>query len=276
MCDWSCGVRNNDQPVVPPPSGGFAVEETLFDGYAPVLRSQTPPVVRDERLLMDAHGAIKVYYAPFEYINRTARVVLVGITPGPTQMVNANNEARRALMSGKSSQDTMRAAKDTAAFSGEPMRGNLIKQLNHWGVERWLGLTNAAALFSTDRHLVQTTSLLRYPVFVNDNDYSGAPDMMNHPLLKKHLLDHFVSEVTELNNAVFFGLGPMVQKILDRLIISGAIEKDRVIGGMLHPSGNNTYRVKYLTGSRVDPVPHATRPAPYDDGRRAFGDRFLS
>jgi hypothetical protein len=251
------------------------VGESLFDKYAPIFCSPAPPVVRDERLLIDERGAIKIYYAPFEYINRTARVVLVGITPGPTQMVNANNEARRALLSGKSSQDTMRAAKDTAAFSGEPMRGNLIKQLNHWGVERWLGLTDAAAMFSTDRQLVQTTSLLRYPVFVNDKDYRGAPDMIKHLLLKKHLLDYFVSEVTELDNAVFLGLGPMVQNILDRLVISGVIEKDRIIGGMLHPSGNNTYRLSYLAGSRGGPVPHATNPTPYDNGRRAFRDRFL-
>jgi hypothetical protein len=253
----------------------FTLVESLFEKYAPIFRSPTPPVVRDERLLIDEQGAIKIYYAPFEYINRDARVVLVGITPGPTQMVNANNEARRALTSGKSSQDTMRAAKDTAAFSGEPMRGNLIRQLNHWGVERWLGVTDAAALFSTDRQLVQTTSLLRYPVFVNDKDYRGAPDMMKHPLLKKHLLDYFVSEVIELNNAVFLGLGPMVQNILDRLTISGVIEKGRIIGGMLHPSGNNTYRVNYLVGSRDVPIPHATDPIPYDSGRRAFRNRFL-
>jgi len=190
-------------------------------------------------------------------------------------MVNANNEARRALMSGKSSQDTIRAAKDTAAFSGEPMRGNLIKQLNHWGVERWLGLADAAAMFSTDRQLVQITSLLRYPVFVNDKDYRGAPDMIKNLLLKKHLLDYFASEVTELDNAVFLGLGPMVQDVLDRLIIRGVIEKDRIIGGMLHPSGNNNYRLSYLAGSRDGPIPHATNPAPYDNGRRAFRDRFL-
>jgi hypothetical protein len=251
------------------------VVESLFDKYAPIFCSPTPPVVRDERLLIDEQGAIKIYYAPFEFINRDARVVLVGITPGPTQMVNANNEARRALMSGKSSQDTMRAAKDTAAFSGEPMRGNLIRLLNHWGVERWLGLTDAAAMFSTDRQLVQTTSLLRYPVFVNDKDYRGAPDMMKHPLIKKHLLDYFVSEVIELNNAVFLGLGPMVQNVLDRLVINGVIEKDRIIGGMLHPSGNNTYRVNYLVGSRGVPIPHATDPTSYDNGRHAFRNRFL-
>jgi hypothetical protein len=189
--------------------------ESFFDKYIAILRDAIPPVARDERLLIDEQGAVKIYYAPFEYINRAARVVLVGITPGPTQMTNANNEARRTLMSGKPSQDAVRAAKETAAFSGEPMRGNLIRQLNHWGVERWLGLKDAATMFSTDRQLVQTTSLLRYPVFVNGEDYRGVPDMTKHSLLRRHLLDHFVSEVAELSDAVFLGLGPAVQKTLD-------------------------------------------------------------
>lgn len=250
--------------------------DSLFDKFAPVICSPTPPIKRDPRLLIDEQGSIKIYYAPFEYVNRAARVVLVGITPGPTQMVNANNEARRALRSGKSPAEAMRAAKDTAAFSGEPMRGNLIKQLNHWGIERWLGLSDAAALFSTDRHLVQTTSLLRYPVFVNDKDYRGAPDMIKDPLLKKYLMQNFVSEVSELPDAVFLGLGPTVQSILDRLVISGDIPKHRVVGGMLHPSPNNTYRVTYLTGARSRAVPYATTTASYDDGRRAFSERFLA
>jgi hypothetical protein len=51
---------------------------------------------------------------------------------------------------------------------------------------------------------------------------------------------------------------------------------DRIIGGMLHPSGNCTYRINYLTGDRTKPIPYATNPAPYDQGRRAFQHRFLS
>ena len=156
----------------------------LIEKYAPVLCGATPPVVRDPRLLMDASGDVKIYYAPFEYINPSARIVLVGITPGPTQMVNANNEARRALQAGKSSVEAIQAAKSVGAFSGEPLRSNLINQLNHWGFHKWLGLTDSADLFSTSRHLVQTTSLLRYPVFVKGDDYRGSPDMTKHPLQK--------------------------------------------------------------------------------------------
>lgn len=246
-----------------------------IEKYASFLCQTKPPIVRDSRLLMDSSGPVSIYYAPFEYINPSARVVLVGITPGPTQMVNANNEARLALQAGKSSAESIRIAKNIAAFSGEPLRGNLIRQLNHWGFHQWLGLNNSSDLFSTCRHLVQTTSLLRYPVFINDDDYRGSPDMTKHPLLRKHLLENFVVEVEELRDAVFVGLGPQVQKVLDRLIHERVLKPNRVIGGMLHPSGNCTYRINYLVGERNSPIPHATNPAPYDQGRREFRKRFL-
>ena len=102
----------------------------LIEKYAPIICGSTLPVVRDPRLLMDASGDVKIYCAPFEYINLSALIVLVGITPGPTQMVNANNEARRALHLGKSRTEAIQAAKSVGAFSGEPLRSNLINQLN--------------------------------------------------------------------------------------------------------------------------------------------------
>lgn len=251
------------------------VSNRLIETFGSVLCDPFPPQVRDPRLLMDASGDVRIYYAPFEYINPRARIVLVGITPGPTQMASANNEVRRQLQAGKSSVEAIQAAKSVGAFSGEPLRSNLINQLNHWGFQNWLGLSDCADLFSTSRHLVQTTSLLRYPVFVKDDDYRGTPDMTKHPLLRRYLLENFVAEVDELKDAVFVGLGPQVQKVLDRLILERVLKPDRVVGGMLHPSGNCTYRINYLVGDRRTPVPHATNPAPYDQGRRAFRERFL-
>lgn len=193
----------------------------LIEKYAPILCGSTPPVVRDPRLLMDTSGDVKIYYAPFEYINPSARIVLVGITPGPTQMVNANNEALRALQAGKSSTEAIQAAKSVGALS-------------------------------------------------------GSPDMTKHPLLRKYLLENFAAEVEELKDAVFVGLGPQVQKVLDRLIQERVLKPDRVMGGMLHPSGNCTYRINYLIGDRSAPIPHATNPVPYDQGRRAFRERFVT
>jgi hypothetical protein len=204
----------------------------FFEKYSAVLRSTTPPVVRDTRLLMDTDGNVKVYYAPFEYINPKAKIILVGITPGPTQMVNANNVARQALIAGASATEAIKKAKEEGAFSGEPMRSNLIKQLDHWGFNSWLGINSTSELFGNARHLVQTTSLLRYPVFVNDDDYRGTPNMMKNPLLRKYLMNHFVKETHEMKDALFLGLGPQVQKVLDTLVnerVSRILCKRRLI-----------------------------------------------
>jgi hypothetical protein len=136
------------------------VNSHLIEKFASVLCE--PPRRRcATRAYWDANGEVKIYYAPFEYINPSARIVLAGITLGPTQIVNAKNETRRVLQAGKPSGEAIQAAKSVGAFSGKPLRSNLINQLNHWGFHKWLGLSDSADLFSTSRRLVQTTSLLR-------------------------------------------------------------------------------------------------------------------
>jgi hypothetical protein len=248
----------------------------LFEMFSPVIRAATAPVVRDPRLAMEPDGGdIQIYYAPFEYINPCAKIVLVGITPGPTQMVNANNIARKALQEGVNKENVIRSSKEGGAFSGEPMRGNLIRQLDHWGFHEWLGIESSHELFNKSRHLVQTTSLLRYPVFVRCDDYRGSPDMTKNPLLRKYLINYFVKEMDEMKDALFLPLGPQVQKVLDSLVAEKIIESERIVRGMLHPSGNNTYRINYLISDCRGSVPYATNPVPYDTGRKLFRRRIL-
>ncbi|MDR2092240.1 MAG: hypothetical protein LBP58_02835 [Azoarcus sp.] len=251
------------------------MKTTLLEKYAPCLCDAKRPQVRDPRLLMDADGDVEIYYAPFEYIHPDARIVLVGITPGSTQMLDANNEARDALQSGQSFADVLQAVKSSSVFNDEPLRTNLIRQFNHWGFHKWLRLSNSAKLFSTASHLMQTTSLLRYPVFVRDSEYRGSPDMMRHPLLRKYLLEYFVTEVEELPDALFIGVGPQVQRVLEHLVRYQILKPDRVLGGLVHPADNCTYRINYLVGDRSGPIPSRTYPAPYDEGREAFRKRFL-
>lgn len=250
------------------------MDDSLFCKFKPVITDPMPPKVRDPRLLIAKRDKFQIYYAPFEYVNPDARIVLVGITPGPTQMLNANKVARSALLRGRAAEDAMQQAKLTASFSGEPMRGNLIKQLDHWGVPQWLGVDSAASLFGAHTKLIQSTSLLRFPTFVEGKDYAGSPDMTRNSFLKGFLYDYFVEEIRQLPNAIFFGLGPKVHTVLAWLVREGAINAEQVASGMLHPSGNNTYRISYLISDRRTPVPHATNPVSYDAGRAAFRERL--
>ena len=60
----------------------------------------TADVTLGGRLLLNQSGELTVFYAPFDYIQRRARLVIVGITPGEQQARNALVEARRQLIAG--------------------------------------------------------------------------------------------------------------------------------------------------------------------------------
>ena len=55
-------------------------------------RGQTPA-----ELTIGDHGALSITYAPFDFINRSAELVLVGLTPGRTQAANAIEALQQAL-----------------------------------------------------------------------------------------------------------------------------------------------------------------------------------
>ncbi len=92
-----------------------------------------------DRKLLDAEpfvlgraGRLTVVYAPFDYINRSARVVLVGVTPGWTQMHSSYVEARSGIEEGKDTDAILRRVKRVAAFSGS-LRTNLVSMLDGIG-----------------------------------------------------------------------------------------------------------------------------------------------
>lgn len=157
----------------------------LFAKYAPLLVQSTEADITADptlgtKLIIDRTGDLTVSYAPFEHIQRSARVVIVGITPGAQQASNALVAARRKLLSGVEHASALAAAKVFASFSG-PMRTNLVAMLDHIGVNRWLGVSSTATLWSADECLVHFTSALRYPVFLAGKNYSGQPSMVATP-----------------------------------------------------------------------------------------------
>jgi len=222
----------------------------LFDQYATAIKGLSPDELNDvgslpSSLEMERDGAISSYYIPFEYINTQAKIVLVGITPGFTQTRNALLEAQKQLKAGASNQLALQAAKQTGAFSG-PMRPNLVAMLNYLKINEWLRIKTCDDLFGASSHLVQTTSALRFPVFVNNENYNGTPNMTKQPLLKKLLKEYFAEEAGMLKDAIYIPLGPKVSEALNWLGSEGLIDSSRVFDGMPHPSGANAERIAYF------------------------------
>lgn len=149
-------------------------------------------------------------YAPFDHVNLGARLVIVGMTPGRSQAAAALKVARKELDAGRSIAAAAEAAKVFASFSGEPMRGNLVRMLDLVGTPRLLGIATAAELWSGRNDLVHFTSALRYPVFVDGENWSGQPDMVRFPAMRNWLETYTGIELASLSDTVIVPLGPKV------------------------------------------------------------------
>ena len=201
-----------------------------------------------EPLLIRRDGDWATYYAPFDHINTTARVVLVGITPGLQQAGNALAALQSALRRGESEASALETAKKFASFSG-PMRPNLIALLDSVGLPAVLGIATTAELFGDRSSLVHYTSALRYPVTFKGNNYSGS-GIAKNSFTRHELLRWFPEETAKLPDAIYVPLGGAVEDALQVLVGEGALRNDQILGGLPHPSGANGERIAYFLGRK--------------------------
>jgi hypothetical protein len=232
--------------------------QSLFTNFAPMLHTIAESelraeIARPERLLIESADfrgkKLDVAFAPFDYVNPAAQIVIVGLTPGRQQLANALFAASRSLKNGNSEAEATREAKSYASFSG-PMRANLVAMLDDIGVNQWLGIPTTGSLWEAEAHRVQFTSVLRYPVFVDGANYSGAPAPLSSPLLRRQLLTWVASELPLFPCAVFVPLGPAVDEALQAAAREVGFDCCRVLSGLPHPSGANAERIAFFLGSK--------------------------
>jgi len=222
--------------------------------FTPIIKGLTPADLSDAaalraKLRVAVDGELEICYAPLDHVNVGAKVVIVGITPGHTQMVNAVVEYRRQLIAGAAPQNAMRSAKLTAAFSGA-MRPNLIQLLDGIGLQEALGIETCGDLFDASSTLAQTTSVLRNPVFLRGGNYNGTPNMVRHPLLRSQVLEFFAKDIASTPDAIFVPLGDRVAEALRWLASAGHLKHERIFDGLPHPSGANSERIAYFLGRK--------------------------
>lgn len=199
-----------------------------------------------EQFLLKKHGELEMYYSPHnEYINSEAKIVIVGITPGWTQMKTAFVQAVRSVHEGLSFEELLKAAKIAASFSGS-MRTNLISMLNDCDVAKALNIGNSELLFSDKRDLLHTTSVIKYPVFYQHKNYTGyLPKISQSSLMSHYAYNIFPKEIAQLNNdPLIIPLGKAVEKVLHTLICEKKLPENSYLFGFPHPSGANGHRKK--------------------------------
>jgi len=194
-----------------------------------LLKSINQKNVKDKKFFLEKEKNIEIYYAPFDYINSKAKIVIVGITPGLQQMLQSYEVINR----GKS----LKEVKDLSSFKGS-MRTGLIKYLDELKINDILKIKSCESLFNKDSKYLHTTSLVKYPVFDKGKNYSGA-----NILKKKILLDfiekNFLEELKTLKKSIIIPLGNTVSSTIEYLNNKYKLKLSCFLKGFPHPSGAN-------------------------------------
>ncbi|MBI2061314.1 MAG: hypothetical protein HYT87_16370 [Nitrospirae bacterium] len=229
---------------------------SLFERYGPFLASLPSRERYDHTdLLVPAlqiakEGALRVFYCPFDSENPEAKVIILGITPGWTQMEIACRTVRDALAAGNPEEDACRHAKLRASFAGS-MRVNLTRMLDALDLPRLLSIQSSSDLFGVARSLLHTTSAFRYPVFVGTRNYTGTnPRPSQSPFLMDFAREILASELESIPNAVLVPLGRSVEEVLQLLAVENRVRAGRWLSGFPHPSGANGHRVRLFSENR--------------------------
>jgi hypothetical protein len=198
-----------------------------------------------------AGGDLAMYYAPFDYVNARARIVIVGITPSWAETVAAWWVARQGLAQGLPWEGVLRLVKQEASFGGGTRR-ELVAMLDGIGVQRALGIGTSDLLFGPEAAgLVHATALLRYPVLARGRNYTG----WNPPLLKSGELREFgegllAGELRQMRSVLVVPLGALVERVLSGWIARGWLARGDCLLGFPHPSGANARRARVYAERR--------------------------
>lgn len=190
------------------------------------------------------NGNLKIYYAPFDYVNVEAKVVIVGITPGWTQMQKSFHVVKDVLNQGGSWEAALREVKKEASFSGT-MRINMIHMLDGIGLNKKLSISSCSELYAAKNTWIHSTSFLKYPVFYREKNYNGTSPSPLNPPLWSFVEKHFIEEISTFRNVLIIPLGKSVKRVISKLRKEGKLNDGPVyLENFPHPSGANGNRTR--------------------------------
>jgi hypothetical protein len=224
-----------------------------FDRFADAIRDLPVQIDRatllSESFRLYSDRQLSIYYAPFDHVNTRARLAVVGITPGWTQMEVAYRTARQGLLEARAREAILVSVKRTASFAGS-MRSNLVTMLDALGLPEVLG-TTTRSLFDEQRGLLHTTSAIRYPVFTAGKNYTGHhPRPLDTNILMAFVEERLAPELASLDTALIVPLGHAVERCLDHSVRRHQLPSDQCLFGFPHPSGANAHRARHFSERR--------------------------
>ena len=203
-----------------------------------------------EKYLVNSQGNIEIYYAPFDYINVNASIIIVGITPGWSQMEKSFKTVIKELTKNNDFSSAIKKVKSECSFAGS-MRNNLIKMLDKLELEKQLNIQSTSKLFDVENNYLHSTSVIKYPVFNNGKNYTGSsPSPLKSEILWEQIEKSFIPEINKFKGKLIIPLGKSVNEVLSKIQSENKLNENFILNGFPHPSGANGHRAKQFDNNK--------------------------
>lgn len=203
-----------------------------------------------EKYLVSKEAEIEIYYAPFDYINLDASIIIIGITPGWTQMEKSFKTIIKELTKNTDFSLALKKVKSECSFAGS-MRSNLIKMLDDLELDKKLNIQSTSELFKIENSFLHSTSVIKYPVFNNGKNYTGSnPSPQKSEVLWEQIEKLFIPEIKEFKGKLIIPLGKSVSEILLKIQSENKLNDNFILNGFPHPSGANGHRAKQFESNK--------------------------
>lgn len=226
--------------------------KTRFPEFRDAIAAGADPLT-ESRVRMATDGRYSLVYTPFETVTRTARLAIVGQTPGPEQLQPSYRIVRDAIAANKTEAEVLAAAHDKAAFDGN-LRKPLLRMLRHFGFAQVLGIRDEADLWDGESALLHATSIIPHAAFKRGKFFSGSEfsEVWKSPILRNCFETCFVPTLAMLDPACrFIGLGPLVSQALAWCVKQGLLRPEQRIGTLPHPSRHSGSQVAVFLKERT-------------------------
>lgn len=219
----------------------------MFTRFRSELETHGATALKRRTTLINMAGKDELFYTPFEHVNVGARLVLVGITPGTTQLELAYTEAQRLIRAGASDPEILLATKQIGAFGGPSMRPNLIRMLKHFRFAQILRIRDEEDLWGSESRLLHATSVIPHAAFHATKMFAGSfSEVQATPIFWKCFLEDFVPTLKKVNSeALYIALGPTPLNALAWCVAENLLRGEQILGALAHPSTSGGSQVGY-------------------------------
>jgi hypothetical protein len=222
----------------------------FLDRYRGIINKRGEAAAQIPETLLASGGGDELFYIPFEHVTTSARLVIVGITPGPEQIKLAYRTVSSKLKVGLSDDAILHESKKHGAFGGPTMRPKLLQQMRHFGFTRILGIEEEGELWGERADLLHSTSVIPHAAFRKGKMFAGSFDqILRSHVFRESFERDFVASLSSLSpDALYVGLGPTPLAALDWCVEQGKIRKEQVLGAFAHPSTSGGSQVDVYLG----------------------------